>query len=694
MLAAGGLVLAALAAYLNSFAVPFVFDDVPAIVENSTIRRLWPLSDVLVPQLTGGVTVSGRPVVNLSLAVNYAISGTDVWSYHAVNLGIHLAAGLLLFGFVRRTLLTPVQRERFGAAAPPLAFSIAAIWMLHPLQTESVTYVVQRAESLAGFFYLATLYAFVRATDCYPLVDKTPTPSTSKQSDSSQLLVDNRIRRERGLWLGVSFVACLLGMATKEVMASAPLLLLLYDRTFLAGSFRGAWQARGKFHLALAATWLLLGALVLGTGGRGGTAGFGTTVSAWSYALTQCRAIVRYLGLSLWPQPLIFDYGLATARDLAAVWPQAVIVVVLLATTVVLLARRPVAGFLGAGFFALLAPSSSFVPVVTQTIAEHRMYLPLAAIVTLVVLASHRWWRAATPWLWGGVALVLAAVTTIRNADYRTEESLWADTAAKLPTNARAHNNLGQAQFRAGRVADAMQSYERALALQPNYPETHYNLGVALAQRGEVAAAIAHYETALRLQPGYPEAHNNLGNAFIRTGRVPEAVGHFEAALRLKPDFAEAHSNLGNALLQSDRPADAAASLQRALEFKPHYPEARYNLGNALAAAGRMADALQNYQEAIRLKPDYAEPHINAGNALLQLDRVPEAVAHYEAGLRLNPSSAEGHNNLGTVFLHTGRPGDALKHFEQALAARPDFAEAQRNLAEAQAELGAPLRAR
>src|SRR5580700_4336815 len=145
------IVLAALAAYHNSFTVPFIFADVRWITENPTIRHLWPISTVLLPPPS---LVNARPVVNFSLAVNYALGGFHVWGYHALNLAVHILAGLTLLGVVRRTLLQPVLCERFGAVANGLALAVAIIWTVHPLQTESVTYVIQRAESIMGLFYL------------------------------------------------------------------------------------------------------------------------------------------------------------------------------------------------------------------------------------------------------------------------------------------------------------------------------------------------------------------------------------------------------------------------------------------------------------------------------------------------------------------------------------------------------------
>ena len=280
LVAAGLIVLATLAAYSNSFAGPFVFDDELSIPSNMTIRQLWPIWKPLCPP-NHGETVSGRPLLNLSLAIDYAISRLDVWSYHATNLAIHILAALLLFGILRRTFLLPAMRDRWGAAAVPLALTIALVWAVHPLQTESVTYIIQRAESLFGLFYLLTLYCFVRGVG------------------SSRAM----------LWYAVCVVACLLGMASKEVMVSAPLMVLLYDRTFVAGSFREAWRRRYGLYLALAGTWLLLGWLVAWSGTRGSSAGFGIGVGCWEYLGTQFGAILNYLKLCVWPHPLVFYYG-------------------------------------------------------------------------------------------------------------------------------------------------------------------------------------------------------------------------------------------------------------------------------------------------------------------------------------------------------------------------------------------------
>ena len=617
-LAAAVIVFAVLAAYGRTFFAPFIFDDIPAITQNPRIRDLTALREVLLPGSMQGAGVGGRPVINLSLAVNYAISGEKVWSYHVFNLLVHLGAGVALFGLVRRTLLRPVLDARFGAIALPLALGFALIWTLHPLQTESVTFVEQRTESLMGLFYLLTLYAFIRSTEA-------PAP---------------------GRWQLLGWIACALGMATKEVMVSAPLIVLLYDRTFVAGSFREAWRLRRRFHSALAATWILLAMVMLRSHGRGGTVGFGHGIAWWEYALTQCRAIGLYLRLSLWPHPLVLDYGAEVVREPLRVLPQGLLLLALGAGTLVALWRRPVLGFIGAWFFAILAPSSSVVPLVTQTIAEHRMYLPLSAVVALIVGAIHAVAGRRSLLVLATLAIVLGLVTYRRNGDYLSAEGIWRDTIAKRPGNERAHYGLAMICDEQGRLPEAIASYEEALRLKPDYGNAHSNLAHDLVQAGRPEEAIVHYEEAGRLEPDMADSHIHLGALHARLGHWEETIREYEIVLRLLPKSGEDHFNLAQALFQAGRLPEAIRHYELSVQFKPDSAQTHYRLGNARVKAQQLEGAVAAYREAVRLDPAFYEAHVNLGGALLLLNRAAEAVAVYEQVLRLRPGDPLAQANL------------------------------------------------
>ena len=636
-LAVACLVGAILTAYHNSFSGPFVFDDGPAVLGNPTIRHLSALGDVLSPPREGGQTVGGRPMVNLSLAVNYALGGVSVRGYHIFNLGVHLLGALALFGIVRRTLLQPALRERYGSAATPLALAVALLWAVHPLLTESVTYVIQRAESLMGLFYLLTLYCFIRGICAERTAASGP-----------------RAGRVSWVWFACSVGACLLGMATKEVMVSAPLLVLLYDRTFVAGSWRGAWATRRLFYLGLGATWLLLGWLVLGTENRGGTAGLGIGDSVWTYALTQTRAVVLYVRLALWPHPLVFDYGTEAIERMADALPFALMVALPMAGAAVAWWRWPAAGFLGVWFFAILAPSSSIVPIPVQPVAEHRMYLPLAAVVALVVVNLYAHWRQGCWVVFAALALALAALTVRRNEDYLNPRSIWADTVAKCPANARAHCYLGDVLAAQGQFTEALSHYEAAIQLE--LPATArgdrnilgdilVNSGNVLRTLGREAEAVKRYGDALRVDPALAAAHFNLGCVDLQAGRLPEAVDRFEQALKIDRNYVVAHASLGSALL---------------LE-------------------GRTADALVHYETALRLEPS-AKAHQNLGMALLYIRQWPEAAAQLEQAVRLEPDSATAHEFLGDALAAQGRTAEAAAHYQRALQIEPGNEHARRAL--------------
>ena len=623
--AAALLTAAALAVWANSFRGPFVFDDFPAIVENATIRTLA-LPVALAPPHSGQ-PANGRPLVNFSFALNWAVGGADVCGYHVINLAIHLAAGLALFGVVRRTLRSQRLAARFAADATLFAFAVAVLWVLHPLQTESVTYIAQRAESLAGLCLLLTLYASIRGPE-------SPTP----------------VR-----WHALAIATCLLGMATKEIMYAAPLLVLLHDRTFFAGTFREGLRRRRWFYAGLAATWLLLGWLMLETGNRGATAGFGLGITPWHYLLTQCGALIHYVRLAFWPAPLVLDYGIATTNSLADVWPQAALLLALFGATLIALVRCPHWGFLGAWFFLLLAPTSSVVPLVSQTVAEHRMYLPLAAIITAVVVGMWHLLGRRSMVLIVAIAIAFGALTVRRNIDYHSGISIWQDNIAKRPDSPRPYGELASELSNAGRIPEALTAYETALRLLPNYHKVRNNYAVALAAAGRLDEAAAQFKFVLSKFPTFADASYGLGNVRHEQGRNAEALACYEAAIRLRPDFALAHNNAANILANFGRTDEALAHYAAAVRADPNLPDAEYNWANTLVHVARFADALHHYEAALRLAPGLVLAHENLGIALFNLGRYDDAVRELEIAQSLAPDSESIRANLATARARAAR---------------------------------------
>jgi tetratricopeptide (TPR) repeat protein len=642
-----------LAIYCRTLSVPLLLDDIGSIGDNLSIRSLWPPWPALSPPAGAGVV--GRPLLNLTYAVNYAAGGASVAGYHIVNILIHVLAAWTLFALLRRTLRSPVMAGRFGPASTVLALAASAIWAWHPVQTESVTYLSQRAESLMGLFYLLTLYFFARGAQ------------TGEEGGGL-------------VWYSFSILACVAGTATKEVIVTAPLLVFLYDRTFIAGSFAGAWRRHWPIHSALAASLFLLGWLMIGIQSRG--VGF-----SWAYGVVECRVVVKYLLLSFWPHPLVFDYGKFAAASLSQVWPFALVLASLLSLALFALRRCPPLGFAACWFFLILAPTSSILSILESPMAENRLYLPLAAVASLVVLGAFALAGRRCLAVLGLAAAGLALAAAHRNQVYSSDRALWADTVAKVPSNVRALNNLACIVLVSeNRTQDAIAGFEEALRLRPDFTEAHNNLARALTNvPGRLNEAIAQCEEALREYPDYAEAHCTLGFALAKVpGRLNDAIAQYREAIRLKPNLVEAHENLGNAWYSMPgRLDDAIGEYRAVLRLKPDSAEAHFNLGSAWSGQpGRQNDAIAEFEAALTLKADYAEARVNLGNLWMRVpERLNEAIAQYEAAVRLDPDVAELRSNLGYALSAAGRTREAIAQYELALRLKPDLPRVRESLA-------------
>lgn len=550
-----GLLIAAavVLVYLNSLPGDLVFDDEATIVQNPHLKRLWPPGEAVAAPPRS--PLRDRPVVSLSLSLNRALTGPSPVSYRGGNILIHLAAALFLFGILRRTFLFPRLPPRYRSSAVGLALASTLFWSLHPLQTQSVTYITQRCESLMGLFFLGTLYAFIRGTG------------------------SSRPRR----WYCLSVILCALGMGSKAVMATAPVIVLCYDRIFTAAGWREIWRRRRWFYLALILTLAVQAALLL-------TTSYEDIKShgPLEYGLSQFGVITHYLRLSLYPRPLILDYHWLPARSWPEVWPGLPVVLSLLVLTAGALKKYPPLGFAGFWFFLILAPTSSLLPL-EDLAFEHRMYLPLAALAALGTAGGFELLRKLFPGrperrrAWGIALTVIIAsglgtLTARRNRDYHSAAGIWEGVIARRPRNPRAYNSLGNIVLKEGNPGRAEDLYRRAIEVSPRYQPAHYNLANLLAGRGELEEAVVHYRKTLKINPGAVEAHNNLGIALFALGEVSAARAHFLSALEIDPLDPAAHYNLGLILFKRGDAASALPHLERAFELRPDHPPARQAL--------------------------------------------------------------------------------------------------------------------
>jgi len=546
-------------AYANSLYGPFILDDFISILKNPQVRSLVPYK---FPE-TEPTAISGRPALIFTFAVNYLLAFDQVEQYHATNLVTHLLAALLLYAVLRRTLTRTWPRTWLAAAA-------AAIWAGHPLNTEAVTYIVQRSESLASLFIVATIYCLIRLASA------------------------SRGRR----WWGVgAVVACALAMGSKEIATAAPVLALLYDRTFLAGSFASALKQRWKIYVAMAATWCLI-LLSLCTGRRGAMVGFQLGVSPLDYFRTELNVIALYLRLAFWPDKLVFDYyDWPIARQWLDVSWQGWLVLGVAALSLAAIWIKPWLGFLGAWFFLILAPTSSFLPIIHEAAAEQRMYLPLAAVVTLVVVCG---WMVLSRWRWTrwtaagaacAIVVCLCRLTMIRNSEYSTEIGIWLNTTGKRPGNTRAHINLGHAyaqisiQFPRGSpqataaARQAAMQFQIVLDQEPQDAPAIFALGESLDRLGEPLAAEDLYARELAIHPELAaEFYVERGSLRVRRFDWPGARADFEAAVAAQPQDPEPHYYL--AMLDAEQKdwTGERTELERTVKLAPHYRDAAQRL--------------------------------------------------------------------------------------------------------------------
>lgn len=555
--------LATLAIYANSLGGAFVLDDTSNIAGSAVVGGPFSLAAFL---------AHPRPVLALSLWLNYQWGGASPTGYHVVNLAVHVVAGLTLYALVRLTLLRGRDDDRAVARDASLfAFAVAMLWLVHPLQTQAVTYIIQRAESMMAMFFLLSLLCAARA---------------------------GFAERNRAAWLVGAVVCGWLSLGTKQVAVVLPAVMLLYDRTFVfrgfAEALRRRWWVYGLIAVAAVPAILQVGEVAAE---RDASAGFALAKHApWQYVLTQPEVILHYLRLVAYPSPLVFDYDWPVVATIGEAFPAILVIAALLVLTGVALRRWPVAGFLLAMFFLVLAPTS-LMPL-ADVAEEYRMYLPLAPVLTLAVwgvavglrrVAERNRRPVALAGL-GVVALAWGVQTVARNFDYGSVERLWRDTVAKAPDNPRAYTSLGDALFQQRRVEEAAQAYARAVEIEPRHLGARARLAMALAHLDRIDAAAAVLrelppgdEVSVGLREVFANSYAHLGHAYVRRGDTAGAIAAYSRSLELDPDETRVHNELGIVLAQSGRVAEAAERFEAAVKLDASFTDAAANLQRARA---------------------------------------------------------------------------------------------------------------
>ncbi len=579
-------------AYSNTFEASFHFDDEPNIVENHYLH----LKELSLSKLLAAATKSrnsNRPISYLSFALNYYFGGLNVFGYHLVNLLIHALAGIILYFLLVTTLdLGPLEGKYEGREW--LALFIALLWVVHPVQTQSVTYIVQRMNSMAGMFCLLSLYLYVRGRL-------------------------GGMRSVKGWCYSGCVAAGVLALGSKENAGVLPLMLVLYEFYFFQRLDFRVIRRRWPWVISVLVIFLIIALVYLGPHFiRGVLAGYQIRdFTLGERLLTQLRVVMYYLSLLAFPLPsrLNLDYDFSVSHSLFN--PTSTLfcllgLIGLVGLGVYLSRRKPLASFGIFWFLGNLVVESSVIGL--EMVFEHRLYLPLLGFLLFFVGIVGREGRGRG-FIYGAftVILIFSIWTFQRNIVWNDDFTLWSDCVKKSPNKARPRNNLGIAYRGKGMYDEAIREYQQALKLEPDNAESFYNLGNAYSNKGMYDEAIREYQQALRLKPDFAEAHVNLGIAYAKKGMYDGAIREYQQALEIKPDFAEAYMDLGIAYDNRGMYDEAIREHQKALEIKPDFAEAHLNLGAAYAKKGMYDEAIREYQQALEIRPDFAEAHYKLG---------------------------------------------------------------------------------
>ncbi len=709
------------AAYANSFDGVFIWDDYNMFVDNPLIRDIHNF----ISSLQGYHFNPQRYIGFLTFAANYHVGGLAVGGYHLVNLVIHLVNALLFYGIIKLSFKTPRLAANVPDHAARLALFAGLLFVVHPVQTQAVTYIVQRFASLATLFYLLALLCYIKG----------------------RLAATGRPRL---FYYFATIVCAVLAMKTKETAFTLPLTVLVYELVF----FKAPTGKRLMILLPILATLIIVPLSILSVDKPlpdimaqiAARTRVDTDIARGDYLFTQARVIMTYLRLIFLPVGQNLDYDYPVYHSLAAppVFLSFMVLIMLLGAAVYSLyrARRSndhdtayltLFAFGVFYFFITMAVESSVLPI-RDVIFEHRLYLSspgiFLAITAVAFLVARRLDRKGMPAYKALTALLAVAILTFAGATYarnRTWKSgirLWEDVAKKSPRKARVHNNLGLAYYKAGLFDSAEAQFKTAIRLKPDHGNSHNNLGLVYAARkladkageeyekalrlpgdssqarahnnlglllqsqGRIEAAIRHFQAAIRQKRYYPRAHVNLGVALESQGRTEEAVRHFAAALKQNPSFATAHYRLGLALWAKGATAEATAHFHKAVALRPDFAAAYNSLGTVYGSRGEPGKAIEYFKKAVRLKADYAGAYGNLGYAYAAVGRFVEAIDAYRRDLAIKDDQPNVFYSLGDVYMQAGDSVKALESLQKALSIKPDFWEAYVYIAVIHIKLG------
>ncbi len=684
--------------YSNTLESPMVLDDIGRIVKNPDVRITELTADNLIRAAIGEKSTEARPVGNISFALNYYFHHYQLWGYHVVNIIIHILTGIVLYVFIKITISLPSANIE-DHTIYSIAFFGALLWLVHPLQTQSVTYIVQRLNSLATLFYVLSFWLYVKGR-----------------------LAETK--KGKLFWFTCAGLSWILSLGCKQNTAILPFLIFLYEWYFLQDRNLDWLKRSLKYVLVVLVLFGILSFIYLGTDPVEKLSSIGDyskgEFTILQRVLTQPRVVIYYLSLIFFPYPsrlnLDYDFPLSYSLvDPVTTLISLSLIIGLLILSVYLSRKERLISFCILWFFGNLVIESSVIPL--AIIFEHRNYLPSMLVCLIPVLIAYRYikWEWIRVGILGVFVIMLSFWTYQRNQVWENGITLWSDVVKKSPNKARPHFNLGAEYSHLDKIDEAIPYYQKAIEINPNKAQVYVNLGDAMEKQGKPDEAFEHYKKALQLKPDLAEAHNNMGALLAAKGRADEATEFYKNALEIRPYYAVAHFNLGGVLVEQGKIDQGISHYFKAIDLQPDYPEAYSNLGSVFLSRGDTEKAIKYCSIALQMDPNLVEANNNLGIALMQEGKIEAAISQFQKALQINsdfvkaennlkraqaikeeieteisrlqilvkdvPDNAELHFQLGNLYFRKGDPSQAVQQYNKALLLDPKFLQALNNLA-------------
>lgn len=607
-----------------------------------------------------------QPLSWITYGLDYVLWGMNPVGYHLTNLILH-CANAVFFYFVSRRLMAlalamPIRKSSWRLAT--CAAFAALMFAIHPLRVESVAWATERRDVMSGFFYLGTIYCYLRANS---------SPDADTQSHR---------------WLSAALVTYVLSLLSKATALTLPVILLIldiYPLRRLNGDLRSVWTSdqrgvlREKIPFAVVAIAFAIIALV----GQQQEAAL-RSLDKYNVELRLAQA---FFGASFYLWKTLVPVRLSPLYEIPSYFsPLHLSIVAGVVTTIILTIsfylfrnRWPAGLAAWISYVLLLMPVSGIVAIGPQVVADRYSYLPCLGWAVLAGATLYYCWRL---WITGRIGLHslvltqsfaavlligLGVLTSYQAQIWNNSERLWRHALALDEKSSFAHNNLGLALAGRGAFAEAINHFRRAVEIDPAFVEAQTNLGYFLAQQGAPEEGIAHLRQALKIDPAFANAHNTLGNILGDRGKSDEAMNHFRRALETNPKSAMAYYNLGRILAKRGDLPGAQQYYQKALDLNPLDPDVHNNLGLVLQSQGKLPEALAQFYNAVRIDPKYAKSYYNLGKVYMEQNRLDEAVQFFQRSLELQPGIAEIHQNLARALARQGKKQEAVKEYEEAV---------------------------